>query len=228
MTTPKLSPALRQMLNDYCRTHEAVILANGDYPSHPLPLHLLNEASHVVCCDGSGDAYIAHGGTPHAIIGDGDSLSETNRARYAGIIHRIAEQETNDQTKAVRFLREESKKNLLIAGATGKREDHTLGNISLLIEYMREGIQAVMATDYGIFVPCRGTRSFPCFPGQKVSIFNFGSSLLRSEGLVYPTSGFTNWWQGTLNEASANRFTIHADGEYLIFLNYPENEAAEP
>lgn len=212
------------MLNNYCQSHEAVVLANGDYPSHPLPLQLLREAPYLVCCDGSGDAYIAHGGVPNAIIGDGDSLSETNRTRYAHITHRIAEQETNDQSKAVRFLSENGKRRILILGATGKREDHTLGNISLLIEYMRHGVEVVMATDHGLFVPCRGTRSFPCFIGQKVSVFNFGSACLQSEGLVYPISSFTNWWQGTLNEASADCFTIQADGEYLIFLNYPEEK----
>jgi thiamine pyrophosphokinase len=31
---------------------EAVILANGDYPSAALPLQILEEATYVVCCDG--------------------------------------------------------------------------------------------------------------------------------------------------------------------------------
>ena len=31
-------------------------------------------------------------------------------------------------------------------------------------------------------------------------------------------SDFTNWWQGTLNEATSNRFTIQCTGEYLVFL----------
>ena len=34
---------------------DAVILANGDYPSSPLPLKVLNEAPYVVCCDGYGN-----------------------------------------------------------------------------------------------------------------------------------------------------------------------------
>jgi len=41
---------------------------------------------------------------------------------------------------------------------------------------------------------------------------------LQGEGLVYPLSDFTNWWQGTLNEATANEFTVHCTGEYLVFL----------
>ena len=34
-------------------TPEAVILANGEYPSHPLPLQMLENAEFVVCCDGA-------------------------------------------------------------------------------------------------------------------------------------------------------------------------------
>ncbi|MBP8166558.1 MAG: thiamine diphosphokinase, partial [Bacteroides sp.] len=59
---------------------------------------------------------------------------------------------------------------------------------------------------------------FASHPGQQVSIFNFGAKGLQGEGLVYPLSDFTNWWQGTLNEATANEFTVHCTGEYLVFL----------
>lgn len=35
---------------------------------------------------------------------------------------------------------------------TGKREDHTLGNISLLLYYLQEGIDVRAYTDYGVFI----------------------------------------------------------------------------
>ena len=108
---------------------EAVILANGEYPTHPLPLRMLEEAKFVVCCDGAANEYISRGHTPDVIIGDGDSLSPEYKELFAPIIHRIADQETNDQTKAVLFLQKKGYRKIAIVGATGKREDHTLGNI---------------------------------------------------------------------------------------------------
>lgn len=203
-----------------CGEPEAVILANGDYPTHPIPLQILASAPYIVCCDGGADAYINRGNVPDVIIGDGDSLSEENRRKYSHILHYISDQETNDQTKAVNFLLSQGKKNIAIVGATGKREDHTLGNISLLIDYMHAGAHVRMLTDYGIFIPCHGTCSFPCQPGQQISIINFGAHGLRGEGLVYPLSDFTNWWQGTLNECTGTEFTVHAEGEYLVIINY--------
>jgi thiamine pyrophosphokinase len=53
-----------------------------------------------------------------------------------------------------------------------------------------------------------------------VSIFNFTAKELSSEGLLYHIYDFTNWWQDTLNECTGESFTINAEGEYLLFLNY--------
>lgn len=205
------------MINEHY-TPEAVILANGEYPTCPVPLTMLEEASFVACCDGAANEYISRGHTPDVIVGDGDSLSTEYHKRFSPIIHQIPDQETNDQTKAVRYLQKRGFRRIAIVGATGKREDHTLGNISLLLDYMRSGMEVRTITDYGVFVPAKDTQTFAAHPGQQISIINFGAKGLKGEGLVYPLSDFTNWWQGTLNEATSNRFTIQCTGEYLVFL----------
>ena len=170
---------------------DAVILGNGEYPTHSMPETMLIMAPYVVCCDGSADEHIRRGFIPNAIIGDGDSLSAENKDRFREIFHQIDDQETNDQTKAV-----------------------------LLVDYMKVGAQVTMLTDHGMFVPASGRNTFKSRPGQQVSVFNFGATGLRGEGLVYPLSDFDNWWQGTLNEATGDEFTIHAEGDYLVYLNY--------
>ena len=141
---------------------DAVILANGEYPSSFLPLQILDEAPYVVCCDGGADTFISNGRLPDVIVGDGDSLSATTRERYATLLYHNPDQETNDQTKAVQFLLAQGKRRIAIVGATGKREDHTIGNISLLIEYLRMGADVWSYTDYGVFIPCRDTCTFQC------------------------------------------------------------------
>ena len=199
---------------------DAVIVAGGEFPTAPQPLEVLQNAPFVVCCDGAADRYIATGCVPDAIVGDGDSISIGNREKYAHILHIINEQESNDQTKAVRFLVAQGKRKIAIIGATGRREDHTIGNISLLIEYARAGIEVCSFTDYGVFVPCNGTTTHKCRKGQQLSIFCITAKELNAEGLLYPIYDFTNWWQGTLNECTGDTVTIHAQGEYLLFFNY--------
>ena len=200
---------------------EVVILANGEYPSHELPLRLLAEAEFVVCCDGAANEYISRGHTPDVIIGDGDSILPEYKERFSSIIIHMADQETNDQTKAVRFLQAKGYRRIAIVGATGKREDHTLGNISLLVDYMKSGgMQVRTFTDYGVFIPVSDSQTFASHPGQQVSIINFGAKGLKGEGLAYPLSDFTNWWQGTLNETTEDRFSIQCEGCYLVFITY--------
>ena len=208
------------MSNNMEYPFEAVVVAGGDYPTALQPLAVLHNAPYVVCCDGAADRYIATGHVPDAIVGDGDSISANNRAEYAHLLHIIAEQETNDQTKAVRFLLEQGKRRIAIVGATGRREDHTIGNISLLIEYARAGAQVRSFTDHGVFIPCNGDTTLKCRKGQQVSIFAITAKNLSAEGLLYPIYDFTNWWQGTLNECTGKEFTIHANGEFLLFVNY--------
>lgn len=199
---------------------EAVIIDAGKFPENPNALRWLEGCERIVCCDGAANRYLAGGGRVWRIVGDCDSLSPEIMERYRNIVRRFPDQETNDQTKSVKYLAAKGVRNIAILGATGMREDHTLGNISLLIEYLRQGIDARAYTDYGVFIPVYGSREFFCRQGSQVSIFSFGATGMRSEGLRYPIRDFDSWWQGTLNEASAPSFTIHAHGYYLAFINY--------
>ena len=82
---------------------DAVIIGGGEYPTAEQPLHIIRNARYIVCCDGAADEFIAKGGIPDAIVGDGDSISDGNKEKFSHILHIIGEQESNDQTKAVRF-----------------------------------------------------------------------------------------------------------------------------
>lgn len=199
---------------------QVVILADGEYPCHQFPCKLLHEASFIACCDGAVNEYVLRGGRPNLIVGDGDSISEDNKIRFAEIIIKVPDQETNDLTKTINQLKGLGFKRIAIVGATGKREDHTLANISLLLDYKTMGLDVCMVTDYGTFVPAENKCSFISFNRQQISIFNFGAKKLVAEGLSYPLSDFTTWWQGSLNQSEGAKFTIHAEGKYIVFLTH--------
>ena len=192
---------------------DAVIVANGQFPTHTIPLAILHHAKHIVACDGA----ICHVPQAEAVIGDGDSVEEAFRSKLI----RIDEQDDNDLTKATRYCVENGWKRIAYLGCTGKREDHTLGNISLLMRYFRDmGVDGTMFTDYGFFTPAYGNRTFPSMKGQQVSLFNFGSHQLTSTGLRWDAYNFQEWWQGTLNEALSEEFAITADGYYMVYQTY--------
>ena len=200
---------------------EAVIVADGQFPRHPLPLRVLREAAFVCCCDGALETLLAKGIIPQAIVGDGDSLSAERKKQFAAILHIETEQEDNDLTKATRHCRQRGFQRIAYVGATGLREDHTIGNISLLDEYSRKmGLQVVMLTDYGYFLPVSGRCLLHTFEGQQVSVFNLSSRHVESQGLRWPAYSFTSWWQGTLNAALGDEVLLEADGGCVAFLTY--------
>ncbi len=199
---------------------EAVIIDAGQFPQNKIALGWLEGCDKIVCCDGAANRYLASRRKVWRIVGDCDSLSPAIMHEYGEIVRRFPDQETNDQTKSVKYLFDKGVRKIVILGATGMREDHTLGNISLLIDYLKEGIEARAYTDFGVFIPVCGDVEFHCAPNTQISIFNFGAKGMRAEGLRYPIRDFDSWWQGTLNETIHSRVRIFAIGYYLVFINY--------
>jgi len=202
---------------------ETVILANGDFPSHPLPLTLLTKSRYIVCCDGAVNELVQKERIPSAIVGDCDSLSAENRDRFASILHPDKDQETNDLTKSVNFCLKQRRDVITILGATGKREDHALGNISLLADYV-EMVQVEMITDYGVFTPITSSATFESFAGQQISLFCMDSCPITTLGLKYPLTNkaLNRWWQGSLNETLEDSFTIETKGKVVVFRAYAD------
>ena len=218
-----------------------VILAAGDFPTHPVPLKALHEADFVVCCD---SAYVELGvrssEKPLVVIGDGDSLSPCTKHQLGDRYIQVDEQDYNDLHKAMdyatsRFTPHPSssgdKRGCLftILGATGKREDHTLGNISYLVTFAEEhpGADIEMLTDYGRFCAMRGCRTFTSHPGQQVSIFTMTPGIpFRGTGLRWPLMDFQArlWWQATLNEALGDSFMLSSEGWLVVFQTYDSKE----
>jgi thiamine pyrophosphokinase len=177
----------------------------------------------VICCDGAADSLIDFGLEPFAIVGDCDSVNKKIADRFKDRLFRDNDQETNDLTKAVKWCSEKGYKDILILGATGKREDHTIGNISLLVEYARF-MTVKMVTDAGTIIPLLENCKIESEKGQQVSIFSIDpDSEITSTGLKYKLDKkrLPNWWNATLNEAEGSNFRLEfKGGPLIVFLKF--------
>ena len=63
-----------------------VILAKGDYPTHPIPLRILKDAKTIICCDGAVNILETNEIVPDFIMGDMDSISPDLKDKYSDII----------------------------------------------------------------------------------------------------------------------------------------------
>lgn len=213
------------------KTQHIVILAAGDFPTHPVPLRALREADFVVCCDSAYGEWKAE--RSFVVVGDGDSLSETDKRELGDRWVQVDEQDYNDLHKAMAWAASQfsiHNSQFTILAATGRREDHTLGNISYLVTFAEEypGADIEMLTDHGRFTAMTGRRTFATFPRQQVSIFSMTPEQpLDGQGLRWPLEGFhaRRWWQATLNEAVGTEVSLRSDGWLVVFLTY---EAKDP
>ena len=204
---------------------KTAILAAGDFPTHPVPLAALDGAAHVVCCDSAAERLMAYGREPDAVVGDMDSLSPELRRRLGGRVHHVAEQDDNDLAKAFRFALSQGWRDIVILGATGRREDHTLGNIAWLADFAPLADSVEMVTDNGVFhAYLPPLARFRTEPGTQVSIFGFDpSDPVTGTWLQFPVEGLClkRWWTAALNEAVADEVTLSfASGPIIVFTTH--------
>ncbi len=199
--------------------YSTIIVANGEFPSHPSSLLLLKNAKKIICCDGAISHLEKLKIVPTIIIGDGDSMSSLQRLKYKKIWMENKNIDYSDLHKSICYCIDAGEKKVAIIGGGGLREDHQLANFSMLLTYGNR-IHLIMVTNFGIFTPIFSTATLSSFIGQQISVFNFSKSPLTFEKLKYPVENksFEYFWEGSLNEALDTNFTIHfLEGKVLVF-----------
>lgn len=201
-----------------------IIVANGLFPQSEHVIEIINNADKIICCDGAINNLLKHHIVPDVIIGDLDSISGFAKNEFAGKIVHISDQNTNDLTKAVNWCKENKIDDIIIVGATGKREDHAIANISLLMMYSDIVKNIKIVSDYGEFVPFNKSCNCKSFKGQQISIFSFNPDMpVSSKNLKYPLNELKLKypWQGTLNECLYDNFSLDFEnGKLIVYFLY--------
>jgi len=196
------------------------ILANGNFPSHPIPLGILMDAYTIICCDGSANNLEEVGMEPNYILGDIDSIDDDLKNKYKERIIKLPEQDENYLRKAILWAERKRTKKADILGATGMRDDHTVANIFTLLQYPSK-IEMTMYTNHGIFSVVEDKRKFDSFTGQKISLFSTDPKIeVTSNKLKYNLNNkvLTNLYNGSLNESLGKSFSLRiSHGKILVY-----------
>ena len=197
-----------------------VILANGDYPTHSIPVQKIKEAGCIICCDGALNNMIKSGMEPHIIIGDLDSIDDSLKNKYRNKTFHFPDQDENDLQKAIRWAEGKNIKEATILGATGKRDDHSLANIFTLLQFPT-ALHCTLITNHGCFSIAKGKEEFQSFNGQQVSLFSASSEIeITSTNLKYNliSTKLNNLYCASLNESKSEVFTLRIlHGNILVY-----------
>lgn len=199
-----------------------LVLCDGEAPPPEFIKRLKSGASLFVATDGAGNTSLEYGIIPDAIIGDMDSF-EMQEDTVLKLI-KDEDQETNDLEKALNYILSLGAEDVTIIGATGKRIDHTLKNLSVLKQFSPMFVFLCFRDTYGVTYLLPHEHSIDMPIGTIISLFPLSGRVdgIYTEGLKYPLHGETlenGIRDGSSNEISKRPAHIrYKSGDLLIFI----------
>lgn len=128
----------------------ALIICNGEINNYEHHLKYFKDA-YLICVDGGARHLKIFNKQPDLLIGDFDSISETDYLYYKNskveILKYPKKKDKTDTHIAIDYAIEKNLKKIIIIGAIGSRIDHTLGNIYLLRYILKKGGFGIIANE---------------------------------------------------------------------------------
>lgn len=200
----------------------ALVLCNGEPPPRRIARQIARSCGLIVAADGGANYAPALGRAPDLIIGDLDSVkpSTLRRFRKAEVL-RVQRQDNTDLEKALDYLRDCRAPRVFLLGATGRRMDMTLANLSVLWRYVPHMEIVVIGTGWWA-VPVRRECRMRAPRGTLVSLIPYGVCTgVTLRGLRYPLTGATLAADRTAvsNVVERGGFSVRIDrGKALVVI----------
>lgn len=207
----------------------ALIIANGDPPKKQLLLSLAQNSELLVCADGGANIALKNGLKPDAIVGDMDSIHAEAFVKFRRIeVVEDHDDESTDLEKAIRWVINKKYDTIVIACATGRRLDHTSGNLGVLVKFYSDA-SITMVDDHGELSYVGKEVKFEAERGQIVSLIPISRCEgIRTSGLEYALEDETlelGVREGTSNIVVSSPVTIRvATGNLLLYKVFPSRK----
>lgn len=207
---------------------ECLIICNGRIYKKDLKLTGMylkpRRAIKIIACDGASDFLKTAGITPDVIIGDMDSAKPSTLNYFSKkkvLIRQIKDQNKNDLEKAFLYAISKNIQIVHLIGLTGKRLDHTLNNISILIKFHNK-IKFIVYEDGFTGHIVTKHYSSVCKPGTIVSLIPLPEANgVNTTGMKYPLRNeklALGKREGALNVTTGNSFSVTLRKGMLLVL----------
>ena len=179
---------------------KALIFANGN-PEEGVMVHRAlsdSESAQIIVADGGARVAWHYQKSPDTVIGDMDSLSETElqklRDEGATLQKYPPEKDETDLELALKFAVDEGATWIRIIGAIGGRFDQMLANVYLLsLPELRNCDVAIVADNQLMRILYAGEHPLEASIGDTISLIPINGDVtdIRTTGLQYPLKGET-------------------------------------
>jgi len=207
-----------------------MVIAGGENPSG-LALQFLSEAGHIVCADSGAQFCYENAIIPDIVIGDFDSLSEEAADFFVGkgvsfSVHPSHKDHT-DTDLALAWCFAKEPEQVFLTGALGKRIDHSLANIMLLVKYPA----LTIVNEESMLKLCRGRLQLCGKKGDLMSLIPLSHIVknVHLKGFLYPLQGQDLLMRnniGISNEMTEEIAEIKAEYGELLVIYTPKKDNA--
>tara|TARA_X000000368_G_scaffold75911_1_gene56313 strand:+ start:413 stop:1048 length:636 start_codon:yes stop_codon:yes gene_type:complete len=196
----------------------SVLIANGEKPKNKKIIEILKNAKHVICVDNGYELASELNITPSVVIGDLDSVDINKISKSISII-KEEDQNTNDLEKTLNYCLNKNIRDIILVGATGKRDDQNLATILISLEYIDQLNIEILSDLYSIkFV--NGEREFEAEPAVEVSLISMdNNNIITTQGLKYnlEKSKLSSATHGISNYSVGKKFSISCSSPLIVF-----------
>ncbi len=170
---------------------KCLIVSGGVSPRKADLLKHYKNADITIAVDGAADVFDRFVLSPNYIIGDIDTADPKTVSKLesdgASIIKLQRAKNETDTEAAMNHAIKAGADDIVILGATGRRMDHTLANIAMLVRALNAGVQCRMFDTYNEMWVATGEHRFNGRIGQTVSIHPLtGDLIVNAKNLEYP------------------------------------------
>ncbi|MGI6119574.1 MAG: thiamine diphosphokinase [Desulfosporosinus sp.] len=177
------------------------VLANGTWDL-AWGRQVLKDIDYLICADGGADHAILSGRLPDLLIGDLDSVTPESLKQCknsgCGIKQFPCKKDETDLELALIYAEEQARRvkerDIWLYGATGKRLDHFMGNIALMLAYARKGYRIRLIDPEHECWILQNRECIRRSPGSKISLIVLTErAVVTTEGLYYPLRQEVLW-----------------------------------
>ena len=196
----------------------SVLIANGKKPKNKIIIDILQNAKNIICIDNGYELASELNITPSVVIGDLDSI-DISKVNQSVIIIKEEDQNTNDLEKALNYCLSKNIRDIILVGATGKRDDQNLATILISLDYIEQLNIEILSDLYSIkFV--NGKREFETEPMKEVSLISMDKkNIITTQGLKYnlEKSKLSSVTHGISNYSIGKNFSISCLSPLIVF-----------
>lgn len=203
---------------------KSVILCDGDIPDRGQILSELKDTDLFIAADGGANRADELNLNPDIITGDFDSYIVTGKEKATVI--KNSDQETNDLEKALSIALKNNSTHVIVLGATGKRVDHTMKNLSVLLQFTDKFRQISFKDRYSTIKIIKSPfkEEYPLHSSLSLIPLSGEVTGITTRGLLYPLQNESlknGVRDGTSNETVEKIVEIEfKKGDLLLIMNH--------